>query len=155
MRTVSNNHSVWFVCYLLHGLDILCPGSVYLCGNAKMSTCHTFTVVLMLRVGGSIQRLLWLLVDLDLTLRLVVRYATHVRRAHWSLRTKTNLEVLQELSCLLIDVCAERYRGTALYRATFGEDRGQINIVGVDLEWLLALTVVDTIHGHGDEAVAR
>ena len=70
------------------------------------------------------------------------------------LGTKANFEVLEELSRLLVNVRRQRNCRASLDRATLGEDRGQIDVVRVDLEGLLALAIVDSVHGHGDEAVA-
>ena len=70
------------------------------------------------------------------------------------LGTQANFEVLEELSRLLVNVRRQRNRRASLDRATLGEDRGQIDVVRVDLERLLALAIVDSVHGHGDEAVA-
>ena len=69
------------------------------------------------------------------------------------LGAQANLKVLEELSRLLVNVRRQRNCRASLDRATLGEDRGQIDVVRVDLEGLLALAIVDTVHGHGDEAV--
>ena len=85
----------------------------------------------------------------------IVSSAGHARCSCSMLGTEANLEVLEELSRLLVNVCRESNCRASLDRATLGEDRGQIDVVRVDLERLLALAIVDSVHGHGDEAVAR
>ena len=61
---------------------------------------------------------------------------------------ETDFEVLKELSSFFIDVGAQCDSGATLDRAALGEDGSEVDVIGVDLEWLLTLTVVDAIHGH-------
>lgn len=89
-----------------------------------------------------------------LALRDLIRISTHTRAARGSLGAKTDFQIGEERSGFFVNVGAECNGCATLDRAAFREDGGQVNVVGVDLEGLLALTVIDTVHSHGDEAVA-
>ena len=84
----------------------------------------------------------------------IVDSVGHARGSSSMLGAEANLEVLEELGRFLVNVCRESNCCASLDRATLGEDRGQIDVIRVDLERLLTLAIVDSVHSHGDEAVA-
>ena len=63
-------------------------------------------------------------------------------------RSQPDLQIFEERSCLFINVRVQSHSCASIDRAALREDSSQVDIVGVNLERLLALTVVNAVHRH-------
>lgn len=64
-------------------------------------------------------------------------------------------QILDSLGSGLINVNEESEVCASENASTFGVHRGKVDIVAVYLKSLLALAVVDTVHSHANDTVAR
>jgi len=63
-------------------------------------------------------------------------------------RLESNSEVLNTRSSNFIEIYHKSHLATARDGATLGNERSQIDLVGVDFEWHFTLGIVNAIHGN-------